>query len=75
MEHSLLVIEQVAQRIVDRQHRRRHIPYRRAMLLGQPIENLSNVAFGLKAVLFELGKALNGIESLLSSWRTQPAGR
>ena len=60
-EHALLVIKQVAQRIVDRKHRRRHIPHSRAMLLGQPIENLANVAFCLGAVLFELGEALYGI--------------
>ena len=31
------------------------------MLLGQPIENLADVAFCLGAVLFELGEALYGI--------------
>jgi len=41
-------------------HRHLHIPHRRAMLLGQPIETLANVAFGLSAVLFELGEALDG---------------
>ena len=62
LKHSLLVIKQVTQRIVDREHRHRHIAHRRAVLLGQLVENLANVAFCLGAVLFELGEALDGIE-------------
>jgi hypothetical protein len=73
-EHALLVIKQVAQRIVDRKHRRRHIPNRGAMLFGQPIENLADIAFCLGAVLFELGKALDKIQPAFRC-RAQPAGR
>jgi len=65
LKHSLLVIEQVTQGVVDRQHGRLNISRRRAVLLGQPIENLANVAFCLGAVLFELGEALDGIEPAL----------
>jgi len=35
------------------------------MLLGQPIENLANVAVCPGAVLFEFGEALDGIEPAL----------
>ena len=55
LKHALLVIEQVAQGIVDRQHRDRHVPHRGTMLVGQPIENLADVAFCLGAVFFKLG--------------------
>jgi hypothetical protein len=43
------------------------------MLLGQPIENRSNVAFCLGAVLFELGKALDGIKATFET--PGPTGR
>jgi hypothetical protein len=34
LKHALLVVEQVAQRVVDRKHRRRHISHRGAVLVG-----------------------------------------
>ena len=73
LKHALLVIEEVAQRVVNRAHGNRHIARRRAMLLGKPIQNLANVAFCLGPVLFEFGQALDGIYPAFEM--PGPAGR
>jgi hypothetical protein len=65
LQGALLIVEKVAQRIVDRPHGDRDVPCRGAVRFGQPLQDLSYLDPRLRPVLFELGQALRGVDAAL----------
>jgi hypothetical protein len=65
LQSTLLLIEQIAQRVVDQAQGDRNVALRGAMLLRQALDQVANLGPGLRPVFLQFTKALRRVDAAL----------